>query len=306
MTNSNIILIILLCPFLLFAELGDVLHTLPAPGHYSTGLAWDGEHLWVVNIADASHPDNDWYQIYQISPEDGEVLSSIPTYPWFYHGLTFHNGYLWGEHNYNEVVKMTTAGEVLFQFPVNMLAVGLAYDWVNGILYQSSTQPGAIFAYDPETGTLLSEFHLQTGMEHGWGDLAFDGTNLWHTNSAEELIYKLDPNSGEILTQFAAPSTQCQGLTFDGEFLWVSDSNLELIYKVDIEFEPTDPCSEYELGDSNLDGQINVLDILVIVNYILGPGNDLPLCQSLTMDPNHDGSYNVVDIIYIVNIILEG
>ena len=42
MTYSNIILINLLCPFLLFAELGDVLHTLPAPGHYSTGYPISG------------------------------------------------------------------------------------------------------------------------------------------------------------------------------------------------------------------------------------------------------------------------
>jgi hypothetical protein len=53
------------------------------------------------------------------------------------------------------------------------------------------------------------------------------------------------------------------------------------------------------LGDLNNDGLINVLDIIVTVNIILGiqpynPQGDL----------NADGGINILDVIFIVNIIL--
>lgn len=300
------LIFIAIYPSFLQCEMGDVLHTIPAPGFYSTGLAWNGDHLWVVNIADAAHPDNIEYQIYEISPEDGTIVSSIPTYPWFYHGLTYDGEFLWGEHNYTEVVKMTTSGLILQEFQVPPLSVGLAIDRVNDILFISTTQPGMILVMDTATGLVLNELFPQEGTENGWGDLAFDGVYLWHTNVATDFIYQIDAQSGEIVNQFEAPSGQCEGLTFDGQFLWISDSNQDLIYKVDIEFEPTDPCEEWEMGDSNLDGFTNVLDILTIVNCILQPCNDLTLCQTHTMDLNSDGAFNVIDILLIVNIILEG
>jgi len=57
------------------------------------------------------------------------------------------------------------------------------------------------------------------------------------------------------------------------------------------------------MGDVNGDASINVLDILVIVNSIVG-GMELTPNEFAAADMNFDGSANVVDIIAIVNIIL--
>ncbi len=51
---------------IVFGALGDVIHTIPAPGYYSDGLAWDGEYLWVANIADAAHSQDYWYRIFKV------------------------------------------------------------------------------------------------------------------------------------------------------------------------------------------------------------------------------------------------
>lgn len=283
--------------------MGDVVHSIPAPGFYSNGLAWDGSNLWAANIADAAHPDNDWYRIYQISPEDGEIISSIPTHPWFYHGLTFDGEYLWGEHNYTEIVRMSNDGSILQQIQVPPLSIGLACDRVNNILYLATTQPGMILIMDAATGLVLNELYPQEETDYGWGDLAFDGTNLWHSNVATDLIYQIDPGTGEILNQFEAPSGQCEGLTFDGWYLWASDTNLDLIYQIDIEYQPQDPCDEWTAGDVNLDSSVNILDVISAVNYILDVSNP-GFCGLVMMDLNEDGSYNILDIISIVNIIL--
>ena len=54
------------------------------------------------------------------------------------------------------------------------------------------------------------------------------------------------------------------------------------------------------MGDLNGDGTINVLDVIITVNIILGtqPYNQLG-------DINGDGGINFLDIVSIVNIILE-
>ena len=56
------------------------------------------------------------------------------------------------------------------------------------------------------------------------------------------------------------------------------------------------------LGDLNFDGTINVLDVITMVNMILG--NAEP--NYTAGDMNADGSLDVLDVVSIVNIILMG
>ena len=53
------------------------------------------------------------------------------------------------------------------------------------------------------------------------------------------------------------------------------------------------------LGDSNLDGTLNVLDVVLLVNIILGDGEG-----GICADINSDGTVNVLDVVLLVNIIL--
>ncbi len=58
-----------------------------------------------------------------------------------------------------------------------------------------------------------------------------------------------------------------------------------------------------DMGDVNMDGQINVLDIVSVVNYVLGLGG-LTDYQSQLADINSDNTVNILDIISIVNLII--
>ena len=62
-------------------------------------------------------------------------------------------------------------------------------------------------------------------------------------------------------------------------------------------YQDTSDC--FDLGDINFDGEINVLDVLEIVEYIL---TDL---YNFDADINDDGILNVQDIIIIVDIIIN-
>ena len=64
----------------------------------------------------------------------------------------------------------------------------------------------------------------------------------------------------------------------------------------------TDDCEESTLsGDLNSDGLINVLDVVVLVNIVLGYGEIIN-----AGDMNGDGVLNVLDVVALVSIILEG
>ena len=56
-------------------------------------------------------------------------------------------------------------------------------------------------------------------------------------------------------------------------------------------------------GDINVDGYIDVLDVVIQVNGILQPGQ-LTDAQFTAADVNDDGELNVMDVVILVNIIL--
>ncbi len=63
--------------------------------------------------------------------------------------------------------------------------------------------------------------------------------------------------------------------------------------------------SPTEGGDVNMDGEINILDIVLTVNYILN-SVDLSEYQQELADMNGDGLINILDIIVIISLVLEG
>jgi hypothetical protein len=74
-----------------FNSTGALLATLPAPGAFPTGIAWDGQSLWVLS--------KNLQTIYQVNPATGAVLKSFATpnagpnsFPV---GLGFDGSHLW-------------------------------------------------------------------------------------------------------------------------------------------------------------------------------------------------------------------
>jgi len=57
-------------------------------------------------------------------------------------------------------------------------------------------------------------------------------------------------------------------------------------------------------GDTNSDGAVNVLDVVAIVNVILGLTDPVGDCGAISADFDGDGAINVLDIVGIVNVIL--
>ena len=62
------------------------------------------------------------------------------------------------------------------------------------------------------------------------------------------------------------------------------------------DYEPT-------MGDVNEDGQVNIIDVVLTVNIVLGIITPTP-SQEWAADFNEDGTVNILDAIMIVNFIL--
>ena len=60
-------------------------------------------------------------------------------------------------------------------------------------------------------------------------------------------------------------------------------------------------CSEIDFCDLNLDGNIDVLDIILVINCILQNEG----CDYICMDYNEVSEVNIIDIILMINIILD-
>ena len=59
------------------------------------------------------------------------------------------------------------------------------------------------------------------------------------------------------------------------------------------------------LGDTNYDGTLNVLDVIMLVNIILYDGECANWLQNCPEDLNQDQTLNILDIVELVNIILN-
>jgi len=81
----------------------------------------------------------------------------------------------------------------------------------------------------------------------------------------------------------------------------ITDQNYEIL---SVEFEDFEFLNESsDFGDSNGDDSIDIYDIIIIINYIIG-NDSIGDAQKLISDINNDGELTVEDIIFIINDIL--
>jgi len=124
--------------------------------------------------------------------------------------------------------------------------------------------------------TLKGQYQSTTSGGSPWTNVSYDVTEGEHTF---RWSYVKDGGGG---------STDCDNTDCE-DAAWIDD----------ITFPPAYMESEGSPGDVNMDGIINILDVIVIINMILDAEDENALA-----DLNGDGSINIQDIILAINIIL--
>ena len=109
------------------------------------------------------------------------------------------------------------------------------------------------------------------------------------------------PNGNTFITTFGTPpfyENNIFEIDNNGSVQWEYIGAL-ITYRA-IKYPYTYFDNEILSGDINGDGILNVLDVVALINIILGNSDPVE-----TGDLNSDGIFNVLDVVQLVNIILN-
>ena len=65
---------------------------------------------------------------------------------------------------------------------------------------------------------------------------------------------------------------------------------------------PTDACNNWEIGDMDNSGQLDIYDILILADLIVY-NNNLGVCCESVADINTDGALSIIDIVTLVSLV---
>ena len=183
----------------------------------------------------------------------------------------------------------------------NKLAIGIFFTILFSQEICDEFQITSIY-FNPETewGNLLF-FHLDipdTSIYAPYFYLQTDDEFVQITDSIYSYFWVTGPTNIDLLYNFEYDSIP-NNHPFSGLILMVSGDNLlecEFLFEFIIN-------EQINVGDINLDTEVNVLDIIYLVNYIIY-FSDFTEQQIALADLNQDQIINVIDILIIVDIIL--
>lgn len=200
---------------------GDVLGSIPAPGHAPTGMAYDGKYLWIADRLTDS--------LYAVSPETGDIITAMAAPGYDISALAWDGKYLWcvdrEESRLAKVDPETGITEQSFESPTSN-PQGLAWDGEN--LWLADDRESLLCRISTDDGTTIVSYPAA-----GRGSTGLTAWNgyLWCGNRLEDEIYLFDPEHGEIVFALEAPGKYVRGLATDGNVLWSVDYQDRAIYK---------------------------------------------------------------------------
>jgi hypothetical protein len=149
-----------------------------------------------------------------------------------------------------------------------------------------------IFANESRELTANVEFSVLEGVNGGF-------TNVWTTDPSlgEFTVYGFDATDLIVATVQFCDGGACSDA--------IGNTDSPVFAGSEDQWCGEGAGCENAMGDVNNDGTVNVLDIVNIVNHILGAA-ELVDCDAEAADYNADGTVNVLDIVNIVNMILGG
>ncbi len=235
-----IIALIVMPPDQGFAKAGDVIAQIGSPCPKPQDLAWDGQHLWVL--------DGRTNRIYKVDPKDGAVISEMDAVVARPVGVAWDGGRLWISDEENKTIARveTEKGTLsrIMNAPVVMVhpnqqekiqLSGLAWDgkhlW-SGCIAGWSSRVYRVDAADGAVGKFFFTLGAPNAVEAGGGSLWTASNNRGRRPG---VIYQYEADGSALVGQFDAPGNYPSGLAYDGEHLWYADEETNTIYKLSLQ-----------------------------------------------------------------------
>ena len=216
------IIIIIVFTAGLQAGIGDTNSSFACPGHFPTGLAFDGQYLW--------NADRQTDSLYQIDPTSGEIIKTLNAPGYQIADLAYDGQMLWcldiEEGLIYRLDPQTGINEKTIYAPCDRPR-GMAFD--GQYLWLSDIRGDELLQISTEDGTTINSFKAPAGNIEG---LAFDGTYLWAADRSADKIYLVEPETGQVIFFFEAPGKFARGLAFGSKYLWNCDYQSDSIYSI--------------------------------------------------------------------------
>ncbi len=226
------------------------------------------------------------------SYQEGEFVSESDQ------NITMATCYAGNDYAVDDIWKLSDWNGALNGGHYNIVYIEMAASWWGPCYTKHNSQAGEVhhFFEDYDNVKFIIAFSdpNQPYSCREWGDMP-DGGSSQIIHDQNSTIWSLFQSGG------AFPSSALLN-----HEMMVYDKNpspfaLDDIIPELIENIPDpDPCSGVSYGDINYDGIINIVDAIIIVQYILG--NNITECIP---DVNQDYSVNVTDILTLLNFILD-
>lgn len=179
-------------------------------------------------------------QIYDIQHYSGAIIDQWPTpggsVPL---GMAFDGSDLWhADFGTDTIYRLNYSDmSVLDSFPSPRNdPAGLAYG--GGYLWAAILQSGPIIKIDRNTG--LEVDFVDVPMDTRPFGLTWADGYLYVGDDNNDVIYKIHPNSGDVVSTFPSPGSYPAGMAFDRDYFWVADFNDDAIYKLSLQSEAAD------------------------------------------------------------------
>lgn len=174
-------------------------------------IAFDGANIWATDFYFST--------VVKVRASDGVVLGRYPVFEPL--RIASNGPDVWVANELGDLYKVRTSDGVveaiidLGSSPLGQVLFDGTNIWVAGGGINTN-----LFKIRPSDGAILGQY---TVGESPYG-LAFDGQNVWVTNTLDETVSKVRASDGRVLfTVPADPSPS--GIVYAGNSIWVSNAN---------------------------------------------------------------------------------
>lgn len=178
-------------------------------------IAFDGANIWAT--------DFDFSTVVKVRASDGAVLGRYPVYEPL--RIASNGPDVWVATELGDLYKVRTSDGVveaiidLGTSPLGQVLFDGTDIWVAGWGINTN-----LFKIRPSDGVILGQY---TVGQSPFG-LAFDGHNIWVTNTADATVSKVRASDGRVL--FTVPAGESPwGIVYVGGSIWVSNLNTGML-----------------------------------------------------------------------------
>jgi hypothetical protein len=203
---------------------GDVISFFPAPCHTATGMAFDGQHLWMADRATDS--------LFAVDPVTGNVVQTLPAPGFDISALAWDGHALWcADRDDGRLLQFDVkAGITLRSIEApSSSPQGLAWDGHD--LWMVDDTQSLLSRISTDDGTTIATYPAPSSGSSG---LTWWKGYLWCADRRDDRIYLFDPAHGDVVFGMDAPGKYARGLATDGTVLWNADYQADQIFKLSL------------------------------------------------------------------------